>query len=171
MQFFNWKGIRDAVGRSTIKRACRNYGIKRWPCNKKHKRNPTLFDTHPPNDSQQNLHPLTSSKLPLSDTFVHQNVPQTSTRYPTGQAEAKNVIIKVRFEDDTIKLELCPLSGMEKLLNEVAIRLSLKVGGFKLKYLDEDGDDILLACDADLQLYLHSLEKTCIKLFVHLIHK
>lgn len=114
------------------------------------------------------MHPLTSSKLPLSDAIVHQNVPQTITG---GQAEAKNVTIKVKFEDDTIKLEFCPLSGMEKLLNEVAIRLSLKVGGFKLKYLDEDDDNILLACDADLQLYLKSLEKTCIKLFVHLIHK
>lgn len=109
------------VGRSTIKRACRNYGINRWPCNKKHKRNP--------NDSQQNVHPLTSSKLPLSDTIVHQNVPQTNTRYLIGRAEAKNVTIKVKFEDDTIKLEFCPLSGMEKLLNEVAIYKTEFEGG------------------------------------------
>ncbi|KAH6774857.1 hypothetical protein C2S51_013261 [Perilla frutescens var. frutescens] len=86
------------VGRSTIKRVCRDYGIDRWPCNKKNKSNPTNGISC--RDSKQNV--------------------------PPSAASSKNVTMKVGFEDDTIKFDFCLSSGMEKLLSEVGRRLNLK---------------------------------------------
>ncbi|KAG6432464.1 hypothetical protein SASPL_104040 [Salvia splendens] len=41
---------------------------------------------------------------------------------------------------------------LAKLIEEVTTSLNLEMGNFKLKYMDEDGDEILLTRDADLQL-------------------
>ncbi|KAL7111427.1 hypothetical protein ACP275_05G087000 [Erythranthe tilingii] len=84
------------------------------------------------------------------------------------------VMIKVKYDDDTVKFQLCLSSGMDKLVEEVANRLKLEMGSFKLKYMDEDDDEILLACDADLQLCAKNqtaLGKTFIQLFVQLSRK
>ncbi|KAH6791863.1 hypothetical protein C2S52_002340 [Perilla frutescens var. hirtella] len=140
------------VGRSTIKRACRDYGIERWPFKEKHARNLSLVERESARDSLQDMWPSRGNNL--------------------GQTEAEKVMIKVRYEEDIIRFELCVSSGVQKLREEVAMRLHLEMSSLKLKYFDEDNDEILLACDADLQLCPKSgtkIGKTCIQLFAQLI--
>ncbi|KAL1543587.1 protein NLP6-like isoform X3 [Salvia divinorum] len=107
------------VGRSTIKRACREHGIQRWPNRREHKKNPSLFEE----ESAANT------------------------------ASSNMVIVKVKYKEDLIKFELSlPLLRFRKLSEEVATSLNLEIGSFKLRYVDEDGDEILLTRDVDLQL-------------------
>ncbi|KAL1543585.1 protein NLP6-like isoform X1 [Salvia divinorum] len=129
------------VGRSTVKRACREHGIRRWPNRKEHKKNPSLFEEESYEDSEQDMLPSTGNVHPL------ENVTQINTE------SAEKVIVKVKYNEDLIKFELSlSLLGLAKLTEEVATSLNLEMGSFKLKYMDEDGDEILLTSDADLQL-------------------
>ncbi|XP_057801184.1 protein NLP5-like isoform X2 [Salvia miltiorrhiza] len=149
------------VGRSTIKRACRDCGIDRWPCNENHKNNPSLFGRESVMDSQQDSRPSTNNLQPL-DTSPDRDVTQTNTK------GVEKVIIKVKYKDN-IKFELSLSLGVAKLMEEVATRLNLEMGTFKLKYLDEDYDEILLIRDDDLQLCPKTQTatgKTCIQLLV-----
>lgn len=73
----------------------------------------------------------------------------------THEEGEKKVIVKVKHEEDIIKfeLDLGPSMGLvDKVFELVATKLNLEMGTFKLKYLDEDGDEILLTCDDDLRL-------------------
>lgn len=82
------------------------------------------------------------------------------------------MIINARFEDDVIKFQSRLSSRMEELEEQVARKLKIAIGSFKLKYLDEDGQWILLTCDEDLQLGLKTLAsegKTPIQLQVQLL--
>ncbi|KAH6812416.1 hypothetical protein C2S51_026178 [Perilla frutescens var. frutescens] len=148
------------IGKSTIKRACRRHGIYRWPNKEKHTRNSSLFE-------RESSQPSSSSSLQL-----HTNV--GCTQHLNVQEEAEKVMIKVKYEEDTVKFELCLSLGVAKLFEEVAIALNLKRASFKLKYLDEDDDEILLTRDADLQFCPRrqtATGKNCIQLFVQLISK
>ncbi|KAL8064653.1 hypothetical protein ABFX02_01G105200 [Erythranthe guttata] len=53
---------------------------------------------------------------------------------------------------DIAKFQIRPSAGIDKLVEEVAKRLGFRIGSFKLKYEDEDWDEVLLACDDDLRL-------------------
>ncbi|KAL0340573.1 UNVERIFIED_CONTAM: protein NLP5 [Sesamum radiatum] len=148
------------VSRSTLKRACRGYGIKRWPSCQNNKKNPSLFETSTSNkrvrSSDQQVLVSSSNNPPPQISPVHnQNVLQTSgiesSQNHTKLTEDGFVLIKAKFGEDTVKLQLLLSSGIEKLKEEVGKRFNLMNGSFKLYYLDED-EWILLACDDDLQL-------------------
>ena len=83
--------------------------------------------------------------LPSTDNFRPlDNVTQINTG---------KVIVKVMYKEDLIKFELSlSLLGLAKLSEEVAKSLNLEMSSFKLKYMDEDGDEILITRDVDLQL-------------------
>ncbi|KAL7150091.1 hypothetical protein ABFS83_05G085300 [Erythranthe nasuta] len=157
------------VSISTIKRACREYGIDRWPCNENHKKNPSLFevesaDKYPQKNICNNRQNLRQASTDQS-RFSHLNV-QT--------IKADTVIVKAKYDDDTIRFELGLPLGMEKLVKEVANRLKLEMGSFKLKYLDEENEEILLTRDADLlhcPKYPTASGESFIKLFVRLSRK
>ncbi|KAL8544040.1 hypothetical protein ACS0TY_004545 [Phlomoides rotata] len=158
-----WKKIEHAadalgVGRSTIKRACRIHGIDRWPSSEKYIKNPRLFEAAGTSHDFQHSH---STNLPPP------YVPVTEL-----QPEAEMAMVKAKYEDEIIKFKLCLSATMNKLQKEVAKRLDLEIGSFKLRYLDEDNDKIFLSCDDDLQLCLKGLtagDKTCVQVFVQLI--
>ncbi|XP_057801120.1 protein NLP6-like isoform X3 [Salvia miltiorrhiza] len=144
------------VGRSTIKRACKEYHIDRWPNKEEHIKNLSLIQKQSGRDSQQDT----------SNEYTHPVI--------VVEEEKEKVMIKVKYKEDTIKFELCLSLGVSKLFEEVATRLKLKVDTFKLKYVDEDNDEILLACDADLHLCPKTLTatgRTCIHFFVQIISK
>ncbi|KAL0382816.1 UNVERIFIED_CONTAM: protein NLP7 [Sesamum calycinum] len=61
------------------------------------------------------------------------------------------VLIKAKFGEDNVKVQLLLSSGIEKLKEEVGKRFNLMNRSFKLYYFDED-EWFLLACDDDLQL-------------------
>ncbi|GKD33592.1 NIN-like protein [Tanacetum coccineum] len=66
----------------------------------------------------------------------------------------KQLTIKATYEENIVKFPFTLLDGLEKLKEKVATRFQLRLGSFKLKYVDEDGDMILVACDTDLMLLI-----------------
>lgn len=82
------------------------------------------------------------------------------------------VMINAKFEDQTMEIQLCLSPGiMAKLVEEMAKRLQLRIGSFKLKHLDEEDNDwILLTCDDDFRICMKTLRgKTTVQLLVQLI--
>ncbi|KAK4435822.1 protein NLP6 [Sesamum alatum] len=165
------------VSRSTLKRACRDYGIKRWPSSQNNKKNPSLFETSTSNKrvrcSEHQVLVSSSSNLPPQILPLHnQHVLQTSgiesSQNRTKLTEDDVVLIKAKFGDDTVKVQLLVSSGIGKLKEEVGKRFNLMNASFKVYYFDED-EWILLACDDDLQLCIKTLTasgKTSIHILV-----
>ncbi|KAL7175482.1 hypothetical protein ACSBR2_029141 [Camellia fascicularis] len=151
------------VSKSTLMRACREYGIDRWP-----RRNINKFGCSQTNEwapcvdleqsSQLNLDDLPSTQL--SASIVH------TEPHDTMMQDANVVTIKAKYaEGNAIKFRLSLSSQLIELQQKVAERLNLEAGTFYVKYKDEDGDFILIACDGDLRDYMcvSRLEgKTCI---------
>lgn len=65
--------------------------------------------------------------------------------------EVKTVTIKASYKEDIIRFRLSLSCGILKLKEEVAKRLKLEMGTIDIKYLDDDHEWVLIACDADLQ--------------------
>ncbi|KAH6806914.1 hypothetical protein C2S51_028022 [Perilla frutescens var. frutescens] len=128
------------VGRSTVKRACRENHIARWPCKEKQTKNPSLYEReNDDGDSQpsRTCKPLNTNKKSSSNINVEE--------------AAEKVMIKVKYEEDFIRFELCLPLRVSELFEEVAMGLALEMGSFKLKYVDEDDDEISVTRDSHLQ--------------------
>ncbi|XP_008806288.2 protein NLP3 [Phoenix dactylifera] len=70
---------------------------------------------------------------------------------PMVMHEMKTVTIKASYKEDIIRFRLQITAGISALKDEVAKRLKLEVGTFDIKYLDDDHEWVMLACDADLE--------------------
>ncbi|KAF5753792.1 putative PB1 domain-containing protein [Helianthus annuus] len=86
-------------------------------------------------------------------SLVHASPKQTVANI----SDVKMVTVKATFKEDMIKFQFPASAGLLELEHEVARRIKLNSRRPSLKYMDEDNDLILLACDADLQ---HLLEFT-----------
>ncbi|XXG90057.1 hypothetical protein AAC387_Pa12g1911 [Persea americana] len=81
-----------------------------------------------------------------------QSLPCTSTLpYVSATQDMRSVTIKASYKEDIIRFRLLITSTVLELKMEVSKRLKLEVGTFDIKYLDDDNEWVLLACDADLQ--------------------
>ncbi|KAL0326687.1 UNVERIFIED_CONTAM: protein NLP7 [Sesamum angustifolium] len=69
----------------------------------------------------------------------------------SSRPEVKTITIKAAYREDIIRFRIPIDSGIVKLKEEVAKRLKLELGTFDIKYLDDDHEWVLIACDADLQ--------------------
>lgn len=58
--------------------------------------------------------------------------------------------VKAKFRDDTARFKISVTSGFLDVQKEVAKRFKLKTDSFVLKYLDEDGEWVMLTCDEDV---------------------
>ena len=79
------------------------------------------------------------------------------------------VTVKATYGEDTVKFDLSSTPKIVELKEEVAKRLELESGSFKVKYQDADQEWILIACDADFQQCLRlssSLGNPLIRLLV-----
>ncbi|XP_022736358.1 protein NLP6-like isoform X2 [Durio zibethinus] len=74
-----------------------------------------------------------------------------TTPFVTARQEMKSATIKATYREDIIRFRISLSSGILELKEEVAKRLKLEVGTFDIKYLDDDNEWVLIACDADLQ--------------------
>ncbi|CAN4077525.1 unnamed protein product [Withania somnifera] len=152
-QHFN-KNLSDAaeslqVSRSTLKRLCRKYGIRRWPLSKR-------------KTSESDRQPLTA--LPKKNKSL---TSETSTH--TDHESTSRFTVKAAYGDDMMKFKLHTFSRKEDLDYEVAKRLQLPFGRFRISYMDEDNDWIWIACDDDLSDCFNnaqSLGKNIIKMLV-----
>ncbi|KAM2035475.1 hypothetical protein EV2_039459 [Malus domestica] len=104
---------------------------------------------------------------PLADTIMDEQVreacntnppfsdsaPKQSNTMPDimGRQEMKSVTIKATYKEDIIRFRVSMSSGIVELKEAVAKRLKLEVGTFDIKYVDDDLERVLVACDADLQ--------------------
>ncbi|MFS8030319.1 putative PB1 domain-containing protein [Helianthus anomalus] len=87
-------------------------------------------------------------------------------------SDTRMVTVKASFKDDIIKFDFPISSGVSELKNQVAQRIKLKSTRLRLKYRDEDGDLILISCDADIRnlmpLSASSVCKKTIRLIVQM---
>ncbi|CAL5359386.1 unnamed protein product [Camellia sinensis] len=74
----------------------------------------------------------------------------TKPRFTAAQ-DTSIVTIKAKYRDDFIKFQLPVSSGMLEFQQQVAKRLNLQGGTYRVKYQDEENDWILIVCDDDLQ--------------------
>lgn len=84
--------------------------------------------------------------------------------------EMKSATIKATYREDIIRFRISLNSGIVELKDEVAKRLKLELGTFDIKYLDDDHEWVLIACDADLQECLdisRSSGSNIIRLSIH----
>lgn len=63
----------------------------------------------------------------------------------------KSTMFKATYKQDIVRFRLPLNAGVSELHVEVAKRFKLEAGTFDLKYLDDDHEWILVACDANLQ--------------------
>ncbi|MBA0616088.1 hypothetical protein Godav_016166 [Gossypium davidsonii] len=90
---------------------------------------------------------------PYSDLALKQATTTYTQSTPnlTARQEKTGVTIKATYREDIIRFRISLTSGIVELKEEVAKRLKLDVGTFEIKYLDEDNEWVLIACDSDLQ--------------------
>ncbi|CAL5390440.1 unnamed protein product [Camellia sinensis] len=149
------------VSKSTLKRVCRTFGIERWPPRKINKVGCSQLDASALCVDLEQSSLLNLDHLPFAQppaTIVH------TEPHDTTMQDANVVTMKAKYaEGNAIKFRLSSSSGLTELQQEVAQRLSLEAGTYCVKYKDEDGDLILIACDGDLRDYMGTCEgKTCI---------
>ncbi|XWS61580.1 hypothetical protein CRYUN_Cryun07bG0137700 [Craigia yunnanensis] len=109
---------------------------------------------------------------PCSDLALKQAMTTFTQTNPlvTARQEMKSVTIKATYREDIIRFRISLSSGIVELKEEVAKRLKLEVGTFDIKYLDDDNELVLIACDAELQECLdvsRSSGSNIIRLSVH----
>ncbi|KAD2002366.1 hypothetical protein R6Q59_004224 [Mikania micrantha] len=185
------------VSRSTLKRICRDFGIPRWP----YKNGPDKSDSKALMKSNQTdviAHKYEGSVLttPASVFGASNESFGGTTHDPTENGKhssandvqdhqeqadmlveeklsktVENVTIKVKYDENMVKFTYRLSDGLTKLRKLIATRFQLEIGSFILKYLDEDDDKILIACENDLIMgalgvFRHPESKNVIKLFV-----
>ncbi|KAI5673538.1 hypothetical protein M9H77_13902 [Catharanthus roseus] len=165
------KAVPTAVSRSTLKRICRKNGIFRWPPGKAKTSKHGLTEQEFLQTTQGNVKESTQRNKPLynpaQEKYSASNV-QTTTN--AGEAlDDSSIMVKATYKDDIIKFRFPVSSGKLDLEKEIAMRLKLSVGSFKIEYLDEDDEWILIACDTDIETCVSTLKspgKTTIKILV-----
>ncbi|KAL8535543.1 hypothetical protein ACS0TY_011243 [Phlomoides rotata] len=91
------------------------------------------------------------TKQPFADATAKAAPADDHMGWFASRPEVKTITIKATYREDIIRFRLLLDSGIVKLKEEVAKRLKLEVGTFDIKYLDDDHEWVLIACDADLQ--------------------
>ncbi|KAJ0911122.1 putative transcription factor Nin-like family [Helianthus annuus] len=107
---------------------------------------PATLTQHNKHTSQLVLHPTERKDPPDGRAKPETTVKDKHIK----NAAANTYTIKVTYRKDTVKFSFRLSDGLAKLEKLVATRFQLSEGSFSLKYEDEDGDIILIACDNDL---------------------
>nr|GLL43365.1 uncharacterized protein LOC109154494 isoform X2 [Ipomoea trifida] len=143
------------VSTSTFKRACRDFGINRWP-NHKGKR---------PNNGSLNQKHVQAVKKHKGIQRCPALPPEEATTTTLQGNSAMSV--KVTYEDNTIRFPLPSSSTMKYLEEQLETRLKICLENFSIMYQDEEADWISLTCDSDLKCgmnVLRSSDKTVVKM-------
>ncbi|GJT50627.1 NLP3-like protein, partial [Tanacetum coccineum] len=150
------------ASRATLKRLCGGFGVSRWPyeTDKSDSLNSIFKGSNEPHFTTNITHsPVTFSKhgKHSSTPIRHQQV-QTNLAEELSQRETTNrnsvtlLTIKATYGKDMVRFSFKLSDGFIKLEEQIATRFQLKLGSFKLKYTDTEGDIILIACDSSLSI-------------------
>ncbi|KAJ7952175.1 protein NLP6-like [Quillaja saponaria] len=107
---------------------------------------------------------------PCSDLSPKQCMDTVTMAHFTTKKEMKSLTIKATYREDIIRFRISLTCSIVELKEEIAKRLKLEVGTFDIKYMDDDQEWVLMACDADFQECLdisRSSGSNIIRLFVH----
>ncbi|XP_063936230.1 protein NLP1 isoform X3 [Daucus carota subsp. sativus] len=149
------------VSRSTFKRVCRDHGIKRWKSGKRR------MGKNISSKLEGELNDEESSKR----NFSHSGMAPVEDRTVVAHKiqDTNKMTVKATYNGVTIKFELSNLSGITELQDKVIERLQVERKCFSIKYQDDEGDWILIACDKDVQECIEisrSLKKTTIRMVI-----
>ncbi|XP_019157793.1 PREDICTED: uncharacterized protein LOC109154494 isoform X1 [Ipomoea nil] len=145
------------VSISTLKRACRDFGINRWPNHKGKKPNCSL---------NQNQHVQAVKK----HKGIQPACPALPPLQPTNTSECNTTMsVKVTYKNDTIRLPLSSSSTIKYLEEQLETKFKISLQNMSITYQDEEDEWITLMCDSGL---LHGLDvlrscgKTVIRMMV-----
>ncbi|KAI3787167.1 hypothetical protein L1987_41428 [Smallanthus sonchifolius] len=125
---------------------------------------PATLTEHSNHTSTLVVHPKAQKKLP-----VGRAKPETTIRDSHIDNIAANTLtIKVTYRKNTVKFSFRLSDGLAKLEKLVATRFQLALGSFSLKYEDEDGDMILIACNNDLTASLVAFTRPDVQTVIRL---
>ncbi|KAD2002367.1 hypothetical protein E3N88_42051 [Mikania micrantha] len=143
--------------------------LRRWR-NRSSKRNARHNIDHPAVSECTAKPTYTEDMINIYSHVAESNLVHASPKQTlTNISDTKNVTVKATFRDDMIKFKFPTSSGLLELEHEVARRIKLKSKRICLKYMDEEKDLILLACDADLDnLLRHTANDSTIKLLIQM---
>ncbi|KAL8256109.1 hypothetical protein R6Q59_031176 [Mikania micrantha] len=128
------------VSLSTLKRNCKDLGILEW-------RGPNLLKRKA-NDS--------------CSIQINTNEANVTTQEPSTVNINKNIMfIKADYADNLIRFDLhVSQATFETVEKTIGVKFKLNVGTFKLNYLDEDGDWVLLSSDEEMKYCIRSSRKS-----------
>ncbi|XP_019157800.1 PREDICTED: protein NLP6-like [Ipomoea nil] len=142
------------VSTSTLKRACRDFGINRWPNHRGKMPNCSL-------NQKQHVQALKKHK-------GIQSSPPPLQATNTSQCNS-SMSVKVTYQNDTIRFPLSSSSTIIYLEEQLETKLKISLENMSIKYQDEEDEWITLTCDSELMHgmeVLRSCGKTVIRMMV-----
>ncbi|XP_039058928.1 protein NLP7-like isoform X2 [Hibiscus syriacus] len=120
--------------------------------------------------SSKDLRNLCSSAAEVGVDEMTPPYSNLAHKQSTTRQHMKSVTIKATYREEIIRFRISLSSGIMELKEEVAKRLKMEVGTFDIKYLDDDNECVLIACDSDLQECLDvssSSGSNIVRMYVH----
>ncbi|XP_072974073.1 protein NLP2 [Typha angustifolia] len=108
--------------------------------------------SHPANSSMTD----SSSGSASSGPILKEGFEKTTVASNCGSI----ITVKATYKEDTIRFKFAPSLGCYQLFEEIGKRLKLSTGTFQLKYLDDEGEWVMLVNNSDLQECVEILELT-----------
>ncbi|KAK1403044.1 hypothetical protein POM88_002649 [Heracleum sosnowskyi] len=149
------------VSRTAFKKMCRDVGITRWKYGKRNMGENSSKPRRRLNDEEGGRRNFSSGMIPVQDTPA---VSDTSL-------DLKKMTVKATYNGVPIRFNLPDLSRLSELQDNVIKRLHLERNSFSIKYHDDEGEWVLIACDEDVREcveFSRSLQKTTIKMLIDL---
>lgn len=96
----------------------------------------------------------------------YDDIHNSKTEAAYGDNHCK-LTVKATYKEDTVRFKFDPIAGCFQLYEEVAMRFKIQNGQFQLKYLDDEGEWVLMISDSDFHECLEILDilGTCIVKF------
>ncbi|KAK2991426.1 hypothetical protein RJ640_019072 [Escallonia rubra] len=166
-QYFGQKleDVAESLGvtRSTLRHICRKHGISRWPYSRRNNDNHGMTEFIGGGDQEQRLESRNREPSFSPDSVLLEEATNAFAHtipHVTQVQDGSTVTMKAMYRGDCIKFGLSFSSGMAELVENVTERLPLMVGSFSIKYKDDEGDWILVACDKDVKDLFHMASVT-----------